>query len=253
MWPVIRRTSVPPTEMSKDRRPHQTLPPAVLLGPRAAGGSATTRDGPAHRAQLHSLDPHRSPPSGVPRRWHRRCLTDRHRQRWSDDRRIPPPGARPVVHRMPGRSPVRRRTRTAQAPARGRGRSRGTAPPRNHCALRPPLALLLPNSTAELFRVGATALLLTSGEVELSRIAAVHPVRVGTCPGGGLEPCPGRGSRAAPACGRRPFRAPTGWSGSGGCSRPPGCVLHARRRQRQARLRVGLRRRARWVRSTRRE
>lgn len=26
MWPVIRRTSVPPTEMSKDHRPHHRPP-----------------------------------------------------------------------------------------------------------------------------------------------------------------------------------------------------------------------------------
>jgi hypothetical protein len=96
-------------------------PTGGAAAPHAAGGSATTRGGPPHRVQLHSLDLHRSPPSGVPRRWHRRCLTDRHRQRWSDDRRIPPPGARHVVHRTPGRSPVRRRTRAAQAPANGAG------------------------------------------------------------------------------------------------------------------------------------
>jgi hypothetical protein len=43
MWPVIRRTSVPPTEMSKDHRPPRTLPPAVVHAPHAAGGSGHTR------------------------------------------------------------------------------------------------------------------------------------------------------------------------------------------------------------------
>ena len=115
---MIRRTSVPPTAMSKDHRPHHYLFP-----------------------QLHSLDPPRSQPSGVPRRWHRRCLTDRHRERWSDDRRIPSPGAssnrlvRIPSHRRPGRSPVRRRIRVALAPAMGWGRSRGTVPPRNSFVL----------------------------------------------------------------------------------------------------------------------
>ena len=112
MWPVIRRTSVPPTEMSKDHRPPSS----------PTGGAAR----PACRrwerqTQLHSLDPRRFSPSGVPRRWHRRCLTDRHRQRCSDERRIPPPSARHVAHCTPGRSPVRRRTRAAQAPANGAG------------------------------------------------------------------------------------------------------------------------------------
>ncbi len=121
MWPVIRRTSVPPTEMSKDHRPHQALPPAVL--PPRVPPVGAPQLGAAHRTK-HNFTAWThicSPPSGVPRRWHRRCLTDRHRQRWSDDRRIPPPGARHVVHRTPGRSPVRRRTRAAQAPANGAG------------------------------------------------------------------------------------------------------------------------------------
>jgi hypothetical protein len=123
MWPVIRRASVPPTEMSKDHRPPRTLLPAVLRAPHAAGRSSTP--------QLHSLDrPLFTEWSAAP--VHSRCLTDRHRQRWSDDSRIPPPGAWYDLSQcaaQPGRSPVRRQTRVAQAPSMGRDRSRGTVPP----------------------------------------------------------------------------------------------------------------------------
>ena len=120
MWPVIRRTSVPPTEMSKDHRPPSS-PTGGAARPACRRWERQNLGGPPRRAQLHSLDPRRFSPSGVPRRWHRRCLTDRHRQRCSDERRIPPPSARHVAHCTPGRSPVRRRTRAAQAPANGAG------------------------------------------------------------------------------------------------------------------------------------
>jgi|SwirhisoilCB1_FD_contig_81_509471_length_966_multi_6_in_0_out_0_2 hypothetical protein len=33
MWPVIRRTSVPPTEMSKDRRPQPNTPAGGVARP----------------------------------------------------------------------------------------------------------------------------------------------------------------------------------------------------------------------------
>lgn len=120
MWPVIRRTSVPPTEMSKDHRPPSS-PTGGAARPACRRWERQNLGGPPRRAQPHSLDPRRFSPSGVPRRWHRRCLTDRHRQRCSDERRIPPPSARHVAHCTPGRSPVRRRTRAAQAPANGAG------------------------------------------------------------------------------------------------------------------------------------
>jgi hypothetical protein len=64
MWPVIRRTSVPPTEMSKDHRPHHTLPPAALHAPHTRRWE---RHNPSPTplvagTQLHSLSrpaPHR--------------------------------------------------------------------------------------------------------------------------------------------------------------------------------------------------
>ena len=104
MWPVIRRTSVPPTEMSKDHRPPSS-PTGGAARPACRRWERQNLGGPPLRAQLHSLDPHCSSPSGVPRRWHRRCLTDRHRQRWSDDRRIPPPVHVTSCSARPGDSP----------------------------------------------------------------------------------------------------------------------------------------------------
>jgi hypothetical protein len=60
MWPVIRRTSVPPTEMSKDHRPHPNSPTGGVARP----GTSPVGAPP----QLNKLDPSRSSPSGVPRR-----------------------------------------------------------------------------------------------------------------------------------------------------------------------------------------
>jgi hypothetical protein len=103
----------------------------------SAGGSASNpdREPQTHRAQLHSLDLLRSPPSGVPRRWHRRCLTDRHRQRWSDDRRIPLPGAwcditKPTAG--PGDPRPAPDACSAATPFWGGGRFQCTAPPPHH-------------------------------------------------------------------------------------------------------------------------
>jgi hypothetical protein len=74
---------------------HTKISPACTL--RAAnlsgepGGVSPPRQGTAPTGgQLHSWTQCASHPSGVPRRWRRRCLTGRHRPRWSDDRRIPP-------------------------------------------------------------------------------------------------------------------------------------------------------------------
>jgi hypothetical protein len=93
MWPVIRRTSVPPTEMSKDRRPQPQLSRRRRCTPRMSPVGA----------------PHNSITWLIPLfiEWsaapvHRRCLTDCHRQRCSDDRRIPPPGAWSPDQRIAG-------------------------------------------------------------------------------------------------------------------------------------------------------
>ena len=141
MWPVIRRTSVPPTEMSKDHRPPSS-PTGGAARPACRRWERQNLGGPPRRAQLHSLDPRRFSPSGVPRRWHRRCLTDRHRQRCSDERRIPPPSARHVAHCTPGRSPSGAGRVQRRHPQMGRGRSRGTAPPRT--SLLPSFHSILP-------------------------------------------------------------------------------------------------------------
>jgi hypothetical protein len=83
MWPVIRRTSVPPTEMSKDHRPHHNSPTGGVARP--------ARRRWERQPQLNKLDlmPLVTEWSAAP--VHRRCLTDCHRQRWSDDCRIPRP------------------------------------------------------------------------------------------------------------------------------------------------------------------
>lgn len=59
-------------------------PAGGVARPRAAGGSSTQ--------QLHKLDQPALRRVEC-RAGHGRCLTDRDRQRWSDDSRIPPPGA----------------------------------------------------------------------------------------------------------------------------------------------------------------
>jgi hypothetical protein len=78
-------------------------------------GMGTAPTGHNFTAWTHSA----SHPSGVPRRWRRRFLTGRHRQHCPMTAGSHLPGA--LVHRRPGRSPDRRRTRTAQAPAIGAG------------------------------------------------------------------------------------------------------------------------------------
>ena len=81
----------------------------------------------ADRAQLHSQDhcaPHRVEcrAGGT-----RRCPTDRHRQRWFDDRRIPPPGAPCTA--VPGDFRPAPDAFSAGTRRLGRGRSQRTAPP----------------------------------------------------------------------------------------------------------------------------
>jgi hypothetical protein len=128
-WPVIQPTS---RARPRPRCPRVTGHTKSIL--RVGAARPQRRPGQCH----HPRRGHRSPgtttepgplrfaPSGVPRRWHRRCPTDRHRQRWSDDRRIPPPGARAP---QPRETPVRRRTRLAQAPADGGGAVQTTTAP----------------------------------------------------------------------------------------------------------------------------
>ncbi len=71
-------------------RPHQNLLRCALReadsGECHNPGKGTARSGHNFTAWTHCA----CHPSGVPRRWRRRCLTGRHRQCWSDDRRIPP-------------------------------------------------------------------------------------------------------------------------------------------------------------------
>lgn len=80
-------------------------------------GMGTAPTGHNFTAWTHSA----SHPSGVPRRWRRRFLTGRHRQHCPMTAGSHLPGA--LVHRRPGRSPDRRRTRTA-AGTRNRGKGR---------------------------------------------------------------------------------------------------------------------------------
>jgi hypothetical protein len=109
---VIQRTSVPAPDRDVEGSPATPeLPP----------GRRCTPGAPA-RGVSHPL-----PLRGVPRRWHRRCPADRHRQRWSDDRRIPPPGAPcTAVLGDPRPAPDAFSAGTRRL---GRGCSRRTAPP----------------------------------------------------------------------------------------------------------------------------
>jgi hypothetical protein len=92
---------------------------------------------------------------------HRRCLTDCHRQRWSDDCRIPRPvpgcDSTPWLclqpqRRRPGRSPVRRRTRVAQAPSNGAGSFERNDPAPQFCSPFRERAELSPRAGAKIGR-----------------------------------------------------------------------------------------------------
>ena len=92
---------------------------------------------------------------------YRRCLTDCHRQRWSDDCRIPRPvpgcDSTPWLclqpqRRRPGRSPVRRRTRVAQAPSNGAGSFERNDPAPQFCSPFRERAELSPRAGAKIGR-----------------------------------------------------------------------------------------------------
>jgi hypothetical protein len=113
--------------MSKGHRPHQNFPQAGAARPeRRPGGCHNPARAPCSPGTTPQQD-HPLPLRGVPRRWHRRCPADRHRQRWSDDRRIPPPGAPcTAVLGDPRPAPDAFSAGTRRL---GRGCSRRTAPP----------------------------------------------------------------------------------------------------------------------------
>jgi hypothetical protein len=106
---------------------HTRTSPRPALHARSAGPGGVTTPREHVLVGTTPQQDHPLPLRGVPRRWHRRCPADRHRQRWSDDRRIPPPGAPcTAVLGDPRPAPDAFSAGTRRL---GRGCSRRTAPP----------------------------------------------------------------------------------------------------------------------------
>jgi hypothetical protein len=135
MWPVIRLTSVPPTPRCRRVTGHTKIFSAARFERRTRGSATTPARAPRGRGITFTVWTHCAcHPSGVPCRWRRRFLTGRCRQRWSDDRRIPParcPSA-PQAREIPRPAPD-----ACSAGTRNRGGAvhKVTAPP-HHSAPR---------------------------------------------------------------------------------------------------------------------
>jgi hypothetical protein len=90
MWPVIRRNVRAP-DRDVEGSPATPRFPPVHASSGELEGVLQPRQGTAPTGHNFTAWTHcASYLSAVPRRWRGRCLTGRHRHRWSDDRRIPP-------------------------------------------------------------------------------------------------------------------------------------------------------------------